>query len=84
MTAGTSPGGDRDWEIPEQPAGPAGGRSLRLRFHLKRSERGRPPCVEKDKWKCPVSEEQAAGVSLGKRGSQRKKGKFVEVTDRAE
>lgn len=31
-----------------------------------------------------VSEEQAAGVSLGKRGSQRKKGKFVEVTDRAE
>lgn len=53
MTAGTSPGGDRDWEIPEQPAGPAGGRTLRLRFHLKRSERERPPCVEKDKWKCP-------------------------------
>lgn len=53
MTAGTSPGGDRDWEIPGQPAGPAEGRSLRLRFHLKRSEWGRPPCVKKDKWKCP-------------------------------
>lgn len=51
--SGDQPGQGPGLGIPEQPAGPAGGSSLRLRFHLKRSERGRPPCVEEDKWKCP-------------------------------
>ena len=43
-------------------------------FQLKISELRRPLCTEEGKWKCPEAGKLAAGLSLGKRRSQRKRG----------
>lgn len=53
VTAGTSPGGDRDWGIPEQPAGPAGGDGTKAAVPSLRSERSASSCVEEARWERP-------------------------------
>lgn len=70
MTAGTSPGGDRDWGIPEQPAGPAG----RTRFHLEGLSGQRRPAWGRTGGSIRKREKLAAGVGLGKRKSLGKRG----------